>query len=96
MAETSRHVPILRRLLRTSLDGMTVLELMGNVPDRRKSKTIRKCLDRMPDAYIDRWVKGKRGQYVAVWCVTVPPPHCPHPRDRFKIKTTWVQLATAV
>jgi hypothetical protein len=35
----------------------------------------------MPDAYIDRWLKtGKR--FAAVWCVVVPPPHCPKPEKK--------------
>ena len=44
----------------------------------------------MPVAYIDRWVDPVRGQWRAVWCVVVPPEHCPYPTDRFKPETRWV------
>ena len=40
---------------------------------------IRGALEVMPDVYIDRWEGPKRGQYTAVWCIVVPPPHCPRP-----------------
>jgi len=40
-------------------------------------------LHKFPDAYIDRWIKS--GNFVtAVWCVVVPPPHCPRPERKKK------------
>jgi len=44
--------------------------------------TIKRALEQMPDAYIDRWEAYKgRGQlpWRAVWCVVVPPKNCPMP-----------------
>ncbi len=82
------HIPDIRALLRDNINGMTVAELLGRLPKIKKAETVRKCLERMPDAYIDRWVFGKRGQFFAVWCVVVPPAHCPHPRDRYT-RTVW-------
>jgi len=71
------HHPAIRALLRESEDGLTVAQL-----ERRlaiTSDAIRNSLTTMPDAYIDRWENPKRGQYMAVWCVVVPPENCPHP-----------------
>ena len=82
------HTPDIRALLRENINGMTVAELLAKLPKINRAETARKCLERMPDAYIDRWVKGGRGQYFAVWCVVVPPEHCPHPDDRYA-RTTW-------
>lgn len=85
------HIPDIRALLRSNELGMTTAELHAKLPHINKVETIRKCLERMPDAYIDRWVKGKRGQFFAVWCVVVPPEHCPHPRDRYA-RTEWQHM----
>lgn len=85
------HIPKLREHLRANRDGMTVEALHALMPYVTRSATIRKGLERMPDAYIDRWIKGKRGQYHAMWCVVVPPAHCPHPDDRF-IRTEWREI----
>lgn len=42
---------------------------------------VHRIVHHMPDAYIDRWIKtGKR--FAAVWCVVVPPPHCPKPEKK--------------
>ena len=82
------HTPDIRALLRKNDSGMTVKEMLALLHQINKPETLRKCLERMPDAYIDRWVKGGRGQYFAVWCVVVPPEHCPHPTDRYA-RTVW-------
>jgi len=82
------HTPDIRALLRENDGGMTIKELLALLPQISKPETLRKCLERMPDAYIDRWTGPVRGQYYAVWCVVVPPEHCPHPRDRYT-RTVW-------
>lgn len=91
------HLPAIRELLRASRDGMTVDQLMRCLPQISTPSVLRKCLDRMPDAYIDRWLlePGKRGQFQAVWTVVTPPPHCPYPTARFDnttkaVATRWV------
>jgi hypothetical protein len=68
----------LRALLRLHPDGLTVKEIMAEVPDRAKT-SIRYVLRNLPDAYIDRWESAPRKQYRAVWCVVIPPEDCPHP-----------------
>lgn len=72
-----------RDLLRAAPDGMTIKQLVATLaaPDRYSMRDI---LLRMPDTYIDRWVKepGTRGRYAAVWCVVVPPPNCPPPEKQ--------------
>lgn len=94
------NMPDIRVLLRQRSYGMTVKELHEALPNVCE-KSIRKALDKMPDAYIDRWTAPVRGQYQAVWCVVIPPQHCPYPTERFQkeqpeIKTRWVkQGATA-
>jgi hypothetical protein len=88
------HIPRIRELMKKAPEGLTVNQLHKLIPDVHRPNTVRKCLERMPDVYIDRWIKnnGNRGQYEAVWCIVVPPEHCPHPDDRFKreIKTQWI------
>ena len=64
-----------REVLRAS-EGLTVLQL-AELAGTDKSH-VHRIVHHMPDAYIDRWLKtGKR--FAAVWCVVVPPPHCPKP-----------------
>ena len=85
----------LRKLLRKHPDGLTTAqaaELSGfDMPDVRRS------LAAMPDTYVDRWVKGGRGQYMKVWCIAYVPPDCPHPTDRVYLyvppKTQWLNNA---
>lgn len=68
-----------RKLLRENPEGMTNRELAGELNSR--PSLMWRALTTMPDAYIDRWeTTGKR--LAAVWCVVVPPPHCPHPNGR--------------
>ena len=82
----------LREVLRQYPDGLTttqVSELVGfSTADTRRS------LAAMPDTYVDRWVPGKRGQYMTVWCIVPVPADCPHPKDRNYLyvppKTQWV------
>lgn len=74
--QKSNHEQI-RALLRRSEDGLTVTK-MGNRLGRR-SDSLRESLASMPDAYIDRWEKGSKGTWAAVWMVVVPPPNCPKP-----------------
>lgn len=83
------HHPVIRELLRQNPDGMTLQQISSAL----NIAHVKRCLMAMPDAYIDRWTKthGSRGQYVAVWCVVVPPENCPYPTDRFeKPSTRWV------
>lgn len=92
------HMPEIRALLRAHTDGLTIAEIHERMPHVKKPETLRKCLERMPDAYIDRWTKTRnaRGQYSAIWCVVVPPKHCPYPTERFdKPATRWVPLEGA-
>jgi hypothetical protein len=73
---------LIRETLRANPEGMTVLQLAA-LADTGTSH-VHRMLHKFPDAYIDRWVKT--GNFVtAVWCVVVPPPHCPRP-DRKKKK----------
>lgn len=69
--------PQIRAMLRANDDGMTSVEICTVLG--ASDTTIRKALNDMPDAYIDRWAPATRGQHSAVWCVVVPPPHCPRP-----------------
>lgn len=70
----------IRKILRQQRDGLTAQQLAPlaglNAADTRR------CLKAMPDAYVDRWIKGKRGQYEKVWMAVYVPPNCPHPKDR--------------
>lgn len=78
----------LRQILRDNPEGLTAERLAEMIG--RSGATTRRSLESMPDAYIDRWQGPNRGQYAAVWCVVVPPVHCPHPRDQVKPRTQWV------
>lgn len=85
----------LRKLLRQYPDGIStdlVAELSGYKPS-----DVRRSLAAMPDTYVDRWVKGKRGQYMKIWCIARVPDDCPHPKDRaYKYvppRTQWVHTA---
>ena len=67
--------PLIRKLLRANIDGMTVQQLCLNL--KTDERHVRRVLDRMPDAYIASWTTGK---YVAAkWRVAYVPPHCPRP-----------------
>lgn len=89
------HMPEIRALLHANTDGLTITEIHKRMPQVGKEATLRKCLERMPDAYIDRWTKeaNARGQYSAIWCVVVPPDSCPYPTERFdKPASKWVAI----
>ena len=67
-----------RELLRENPDGLSVSELC-KATGLDSSPTLR-SLRCMPDAYIDRWkLSTHRKSFSSVWCVVVPPPHCPKP-----------------
>ena len=72
--------PRIRATLRQHPDGLTLSEIAqhSGVPYRAVHRTVTK----MPDVYIDRWTDtGKVTRHQAVWCVVVPPPNCPHPKE---------------
>jgi predicted transcriptional regulator len=70
--------PIIRKALRDT-DGLTIAELQKLTG--RTDTVIRRSLESMADAYIDRWGEKVRGQYPAIWCVVPVPENCPHPED---------------
>lgn len=65
-----------RAYLRENPDGAGVPEIADAT--NRANPNVWLTLRRMPDAYIDRWVMSTGG-YSPVWCVVVPPEHCPKP-----------------
>lgn len=89
------HAPEVRRLLRAHDEGLTVSEIMKMMPAISRPVSARRVLENMPDAYIDRWVLPKRGQWQAVWCIVTPPPHCPYPTERFHPETRWAESSYA-
>jgi predicted transcriptional regulator len=85
----------IRTLLRSRPNGMSPKELT-EITGIHVSN-VRTALKAMPDAYVDRWRMGERGQYEKVWVVVHVPEDCPHPKDRLKWgvnykkpKTQWV------
>ena len=72
----SKH-DLVRRVLRDSEDGLTVKQIMDL--SQVHTDSLSRILQKMPDAYIDRWSGPTKGQYSAVWCVVVPPENCPQP-----------------
>jgi hypothetical protein len=75
--------PIIRALLRKTGDGLSVNEIQSKTGIEQG--LIRKCLGKMPDAYIDRWTAGKfRAPPTAIWCVVEVPENCPRPRPSKK------------
>ena len=69
----------IRQLLRANPDGLDVGTIANYVD--REPHSVRARLKEMPDAYIDRWEKHG-GAYVSIWCVVVPPEHCPKPSKK--------------
>lgn len=70
----------IRMLLQKYHDGLTLLDISQYL--NMNYTNAGRSLEKMPDAYIDRWVPkvGKgRGKWSAVWCVIVPPENCPMP-----------------
>ena len=72
--------PEIRALLRAHPDGLTLEEIVTAV--NRNKTNVRRVLQNMPDAYIDRWMPAKREQFKAIWCVIVVPKDCPRPERR--------------
>jgi hypothetical protein len=72
----SKH-DLVRKVLRDSEDGLTVKQIMDL--SQVHTDSLSRILQKMPDAYIDRWSGPTKGQYSAVWCVVVPPENCPQP-----------------
>lgn len=66
-----------RALLREHADGLPAKDIAEKLG--RDRNNIRTLLHSMPDTYIDRWIRGMQGMSTAIWCVVVPPPHCPKP-----------------
>ncbi len=84
--------PAIRELLKQHPDGLTAIQITEAL-GIGKQATTRKCLEAMPDVYVDRWTKQRnsRGQYLAIWVRADIPANCPYPTDRFeKPKTVWV------
>lgn len=77
------HHPEIRALLRDNPEGLTTNQIANACERISDAAGARRSLESMPDAYIDRWVyrNGSSGLFHAVWCVVVPPPHCPYPTD---------------
>jgi hypothetical protein len=74
----------LRALLRDNPDGMDVGTIANNL--EREPSNIRKLLAKMPDAYIDRWVRLRGNPPISIWCVVVPPDNCPKPENQRRRK----------
>ena len=86
------HTPSIRALLRENPDGLTAIQITKAL-GISKGATTRRCLESMPDTYIDRWVNPVRGQWQAVWCIVVPPANCPRPSsDTVTARTRWVNV----
>jgi hypothetical protein len=74
----------LRTLLRDNPDGLDVGTMANNL--EREPSGIRKLLAKMPDAYIDRWVRLRGNPPISIWCVVVPPDNCPKPENQRRRK----------
>jgi hypothetical protein len=74
----------LRTLLRDNPDGLDVGTMANNL--EREPSGIRKLLAKMPDAYIDRWVRLRGNPPLSIWCVVVPPDNCPKPENQRRRK----------
>lgn len=90
----------IRQLLLDNPDGMTPLQIAATTG--MLVSNVRVALRAMPDVYVDRWVKGKRGQYEKVVCVVYVPEDCPHPTNKIykggrgvPPKTRWVNMGAA-
>lgn len=69
----------IRKLLREVDDGLTIASISERTG--HSHNVVWKALRRMPDSYVDRWIKSTKGagRHAAVWCVVVPPEDCPRP-----------------
>lgn len=85
-----------REFLRKYHDGLSTSEIAHLL--NHDTRSTYKLLQRMPDAYIDRWRTASRGQYDAIWRVVVPPANCPHPtrhkaaNDSYIPTTVWIEV----
>jgi hypothetical protein len=71
----------IRALLRKNPDGLTLSQILDEFPEMTRTN-VRRVVQNLPDAYIDRWEVSSRRAYRAVWCVVIPPPHCPRPPSK--------------
>jgi len=72
-------------LLQKYHDGLPVADIAERL--EKSTTSSRRALLGMPDAYIDRWI-AYRKQWVAVWCVVVPPENCPKPTEKPNARPT--------
>ena len=79
MYKSNHHA--VRMVLQKYPDGLTVADIAERL--EKSTTSSRRALLGMPDAYIDRWI-AYRKQWVAVWCVVVPPEDCPKPTQKPK------------
>ena len=77
MHKSNHHA--VRMALQKYPDGLPVADIAERL--EKKASPVRRSLLVMPDAYIDRWI-AYRKQWVAVWCVVVPPEDCPKPTEK--------------
>jgi hypothetical protein len=74
----------IRMLLQKYHDGLTLIDISNYLSMNYTNAG--RSLEKMPDAYIDRWIpkvgKGP-GKWSAIWCVVVPPEHCPKPTGEY-------------
>lgn len=74
----------IRMLLQKYHDGLTLQDISSYL--NMNYTNAGRSLEKMPDAYIDRWIpkvgKGP-GQWSPIWCVVVPPEHCPKPTGEY-------------
>lgn len=83
MRKSNHHA--VRMLLQKYHDGLTVYDIAERV--EKSTTSSRRALLGMPDAYIDRWI-AHRKQWVAVWCVVIPPEDCPKPTEKPNARPT--------
>lgn len=74
----------IRAYLRENPDGASVNAIADAL--QAYPYGVRRILQRMPDAYIDRWTAPPGGptsqtHLESIWRVVVPPPNCPRPKD---------------
>lgn len=69
--------PLIRSTLRNAADGLSVNEIA--IRTGINQDLVRRCLGKMPDAYIDRWYTQRAQPPVAIWCVVDVPENCPRP-----------------
>ena len=83
MHKSNHHA--VRMVLQKYHDGLPVADIAERL--EKSTTSSRRALLGMPDAYIDRWI-AHRKQWVAVWCVVVPPENCPKPSEKLNARPT--------